>query len=71
MREGSGSYFYAESGKVFVGEWANDLPKVGNRTCQTAGWGRANRKNQRQAGVYTQANSNPEQATFGELRVPG
>ena len=28
MREGSGSYFYAESGKVFVGEWVNDLPKV-------------------------------------------
>lgn len=44
-REGSGSHFYAESGKVFVGEWANDLPK---------------------AGVYTQANPHPEQAT----RVP-
>ena len=29
-REGSGSYFYAESGKVFVGEWANDLPKAGD-----------------------------------------
>lgn len=29
MREGSGSYFYAESGKVFVGEWVNDLPKAG------------------------------------------
>lgn len=28
-REGSGSYFYASSGKVFVGEWANDLPKAG------------------------------------------
>mmetsp|Transcript_73615 Transcript_73615/g.157904 ORF Transcript_73615/g.157904 Transcript_73615/m.157904 type:complete len:386 (+) Transcript_73615:62-1219(+) len=28
-REGSGSHFYAESGKVFVGEWANDLPKAG------------------------------------------
>ena len=28
MRKGSGSYFYAESGKVFVGEWVNDLPKV-------------------------------------------
>ena len=28
MREGSGSYFYAESGKVFVGEWVNDLPKA-------------------------------------------
>jgi len=41
-REGHGSHFYAESGKVFVGEWANDLPK---------------------AGVYTQANPNPEQAT--------
>jgi hypothetical protein len=41
-REGSGSYFYSESGKVFVGEWASDLPK---------------------AGVYTQANPNPDQAT--------
>jgi hypothetical protein len=41
-REGSGSFFYSESGKVFVGEWANDLPK---------------------AGVYTQANPNPEQTT--------
>jgi len=41
-REGSGSFFYAKTGKVFVGEWANDLPK---------------------AGVYTQANPNPEQAT--------
>ena len=29
MREGSGSYFYAESGKVFVGEWVSDLPKAG------------------------------------------
>eukprot|EP00429_Kryptoperidinium_foliaceum_P021008 CAMPEP_0176139046 /NCGR_PEP_ID=MMETSP0120_2-20121206/70640_1 /TAXON_ID=160619 /ORGANISM="Kryptoperidinium foliaceum, Strain CCMP 1326" /LENGTH=410 /DNA_ID=CAMNT_0017475013 /DNA_START=17 /DNA_END=1249 /DNA_ORIENTATION=+ len=28
-REGSGSFFYASSGKVFVGEWANDLPKAG------------------------------------------
>jgi len=28
-REGNGSYFYAEKGKVFVGEWANDLPKAG------------------------------------------
>jgi len=28
-REGSGSFFYSESGKVFVGEWANDLPKAG------------------------------------------
>lgn len=28
-REGTGSHFYAESGKVFVGEWANDLPKAG------------------------------------------
>lgn len=28
-REGSGSYFYAASGKVFVGEWANNLPKAG------------------------------------------
>ena len=28
LREGSGSYFYAESGKVFVGEWVNDLPKA-------------------------------------------
>lgn len=42
-REGSGSHFYHESGKVFVGEWANDVPK---------------------AGVFTQANSNPEQATI-------
>jgi hypothetical protein len=28
-REGSGSYFYSTSGKVFVGEWADDLPKAG------------------------------------------
>lgn len=28
-REGSGSFFYAASGKVFVGEWADDLPKAG------------------------------------------
>lgn len=28
-KEGSGSYFYAKSGKVFVGEWAEDLPKSG------------------------------------------
>lgn len=28
-REGSGSFFYASSGKVFVGEWAQDLPKAG------------------------------------------
>lgn len=28
-REGTGSYFYAASGKVFVGEWANDLPRAG------------------------------------------
>jgi len=28
-REGTGSHFYAESGKVFVGEWANDQPKAG------------------------------------------
>lgn len=28
-REGTGSYFYASSGKVYVGEWANDLPKSG------------------------------------------
>jgi hypothetical protein len=28
-REGSGSYFYAASGKVFVGEWADDIPKAG------------------------------------------
>lgn len=28
-REGSGSYFYAATGKVFVGEWVNDLPKAG------------------------------------------
>jgi len=28
-REGSGSFFYSDSGKVFVGEWANDLPKSG------------------------------------------
>jgi len=28
-REGSGSYFYAASGKVFVGEWADNLPKAG------------------------------------------
>merc|ERR1719265_769698 len=40
-REGSGSYFYSATGKVFVGEWVNDLPK---------------------AGVYTQAQPNPEQA---------
>merc|ERR1719160_1232464 len=40
-REGSGSYFYSASGKVFVGEWADNLPK---------------------AGIYTQAQPNPEQA---------
>jgi len=28
-REGSGSFFYSASGKVFVGEWANNLPKSG------------------------------------------
>jgi len=28
-REGSGSYFYSASGKVFVGEWADNLPKAG------------------------------------------
>lgn len=28
-REGSGSHFYDSSGKVFVGEWSNDLPKAG------------------------------------------
>lgn len=28
-REGSGSYFYSSSGKVFVGEWADNLPKAG------------------------------------------
>lgn len=28
-REGSGSYFYCSTGKVFVGEWVNDLPKAG------------------------------------------
>lgn len=28
-KEGSGSYFYAASGKVFVGEWSADLPKAG------------------------------------------
>ena len=32
-REGSGSYFYAESGKVFVGEWVNDLPKAARNCC--------------------------------------
>jgi hypothetical protein len=34
-REGSGSYFYAESGKVFVGEWAADIPKAGIYTQAT------------------------------------
>lgn len=28
-REGSGSYFYGTSGKVFVGEWGNDQPIAG------------------------------------------
>jgi len=28
-REGSGSYFYAATGKVFVGEWVDDMPKAG------------------------------------------
>lgn len=28
-REGSGSYFYSASGKVFVGEWSDNLPKSG------------------------------------------
>jgi len=35
-REGSGSFFYSESGKVFVGEWANDLPKAGIYTQASA-----------------------------------
>jgi len=35
-REGSGSFFYAASGKVFVGEWANDLPKAGVYTQASA-----------------------------------
>ena len=29
QREGQGSYFYAESNKVFIGEYVNDMPKVG------------------------------------------
>lgn len=29
QKEGSGSYFYAASGKVFVGEWSAGLPKSG------------------------------------------
>jgi len=28
-REGSGSFFYAASGKVFVGEWSDDQPRAG------------------------------------------
>lgn len=28
-REGAGSYFYNSSGKVFIGEWANDQPVAG------------------------------------------
>lgn len=28
-REGSGSFFYAATGKVFVGEWADDMRKAG------------------------------------------
>lgn len=28
-REGAGSFFYEEKGKVFVGEWANDQPVAG------------------------------------------
>mmetsp|Transcript_5957 Transcript_5957/g.14142 ORF Transcript_5957/g.14142 Transcript_5957/m.14142 type:complete len:390 (+) Transcript_5957:36-1205(+) len=35
-REGNGSFFYAASGKVFVGEWANDLPKAGVYTQASA-----------------------------------
>lgn len=29
QREGQGSYFYAESNKLFVGEYVNDMPKCG------------------------------------------
>ena len=29
MREGQGSYFYAQKNKLFVGEYVEDLPKVG------------------------------------------
>lgn len=29
MREGQGSYFFAERGKIFVGEWVADNPKAG------------------------------------------
>jgi hypothetical protein len=29
LREGQGSYFYAESNKLFVGEYVNDMPKCG------------------------------------------
>lgn len=28
-REGQGSYFYAESNKLFVGEYVDDMPKCG------------------------------------------
>lgn len=29
LREGQGSYFYAESNKLFVGEYVDDMPKCG------------------------------------------
>lgn len=29
MREGQGSYFFAERNKIFVGEWVADNPKAG------------------------------------------
>lgn len=29
MREGQGSYFYAQKNKLFVGEYVEDMPKVG------------------------------------------
>lgn len=28
-REGQGSYFYAQKNKLFVGEYVDDMPKVG------------------------------------------
>lgn len=28
-REGAGSFFFNSSGKVFIGEWANDQPVAG------------------------------------------
>lgn len=29
MREGQGSYYFAQKNKIFVGEWVADNPKAG------------------------------------------